>query len=702
MRNGARPLHLCNCNGSIPIDVSRLPALASGTPVRTALCRSELGAFEASLAPGAHPIVACTQEAALFAEVAEAAGVAVQCFNIREQAGWSEEGAAAMPKIAALIAEAMLPGPEPVPSVSLSAGNRLLIIGEAGVALAWAERLAGRFAVSVLITSSTPGAALPVARDFPVWSGGALRIAGHLGAFALDWQQLNPIDLDLCVRCNACVKACPEGAIGFDYQVDAGRCTGHRACVASCTVTGAIDFARTDVARSAQFDLVLDLGATPLWSGFELPQGYAAPGRDPLDQALAVQALGDWVGQFEKPRYVALEPRLCAHSRARKSGCTNCIDVCATRAIGSAGDHVAIDPYLCQGCGTCSSVCPTGAIALQYPRLADIGARVRAVLAAFRDAGGEAPMLPPMLLFHAETAGRGVIDELARRGRGLPARTIPLASWSSDAIGPELLLAAIALGACQVAVLTVGEAESGADDAPLRAQAAWVQTILSGLGYGGEHVRIVRCADRNDWKTLESALWDWSPAVGVTRPAGFQLAARKRDTLDLAIRHLADQAPAPVVEIALNAGAPFGAIAVSEACTVCMACVGACPASALSAAPDAYRLDFLERNCVQCGLCEASCPERAITLVPRLRLDDSARRSRPLREAETFCCEACGKAMGAKPIIEAMFARLSGHAMFASETERRRLKLCADCRVIDMMKTEVGTASGRKAWDITE
>jgi hypothetical protein len=36
--------------------------------------------------------------------------------------------------------------------------------------------------------------------------------------------------------------------------------------------------------------------------------------------------------------------------------------------------------------------------------------------------------------------------------------------------------------------------------------------------------------------------------------------------------------------------------------------------------------------------------------------------------------------------------------MFAGEAERARLRMCADCRVIDMMKA----GSSVKAWDLTE
>jgi NAD-dependent dihydropyrimidine dehydrogenase PreA subunit len=73
----------------------------------------------------------------------------------------------------------------------------------------------------------------------------------------------------------------------------------------------------------------------------------------------------------------------------------------------------------------------------------------------------------------------------------------------------------------------------------------------------------------------------------------------------------------------LPAGAPFGNVIVSDACTLCMSCTSACPGQrALKAAADAPRLSFLERNCLQCGLCANTCPEQAITLTPRLLLKE--------------------------------------------------------------------------------
>ncbi|MDD2873396.1 MAG: 4Fe-4S binding protein [Azoarcus sp.] len=701
MRNSSKQIRLCDCNRSFDLDAERLSGLVSGARVSVhhELCRRELPVLEADLAGGCDVAVSCTQESALFAELADSVDVArpIRFFNVRETAGWSEERAAVTPKMAALIAAATtLPEVEPVTGVQMTAGRALLIVGEAGAALGWAERLASSFEVAVLMTERAGEVELPAENAYPVWSGGPLALKGHLGAFEVSWAQQNPIDLDLCVRCNACIKACPEGAIGFDFQVDANKCKSHRACVTACGEIGAIDFSRKGVARSEQFDLVLDLQAEPLLKRVELPDGYAAPGRDPFDQALAVQALGEFIGEFEKPRYVAFESGLCAHSRSRKSGCNNCIEVCSTEAIRSNGDVIAVDPYLCKGCGTCSTVCPSGALSFQYPRVPDVGLQVKTVLTEYARAGGT----DACVLFHAADAGGKLIERLARRGRGLPARVIPVEIWSADAIGLDLMLGTLALGACQVAVLTAGSH----DPAPLQAQAGHAAAILGALGYAGEPVRVVNAADADDWRQLERALWDWTPATAVSRPASFRLLPKKRETLDLALRHLVAEAPAARTEagvpamVALKTGAPFGQVMASDACTLCMACTGACPAGALRASNDSYRLDFIERNCLQCGLCVNACPESALSLEPRLLFGDEARRARKLREADTFHCVSCGKAMGASPMIEAMISRLTGHSMFASATELGRLRMCGDCRVIDLMKSEQST----KAWDMTE
>jgi ferredoxin len=99
-------------------------------------------------------------------------------------------------------------------------------------------------------------------------------------------------------------------------------------------------------------------------------------------------------------------------------------------------------------------------------------------------------------------------------------------------------------------------------------------------------------------------------------------------------------------------------------------------------------LRFLERNCVQCGLCERTCPEEAISLNPRLLLTPAVREARVLNETQPFHCVSCGKAFGTKQMVDTMLGRLSGHSMFADGAALKRLQMCADCRVVDMMSNQ--------------
>jgi ferredoxin len=630
---------ICSCELTMPLDATAIGRGCGGKITQAnQLCGLELDRFRKALTDGAPITVACTQEAPLFREVAENSPQAELTFvNIRETGGWSNEAAAAGPKAAAMIAAAQEDMP-PISLVTLESAGVALIYGRDEVAIEAAQRLADRLDITVLL--SKPGDVTPRrTNEFPVLKGTIGAAKGHLGAFEL---AIDDYALPM-----------PSSRAKLVFGVSRNGATS------TC-------------------DLILDLsGGTPLFAAHELRPGYLRA--DPRDRAAVERAIaeaGAMVGTFDKPRFIQLDPLLCAHSRSGITGCTRCLDLCPTGAITPDGNAVAIDANVCAGCGSCASVCPTGAASYSLPGADALMRRLRALLQGYSKAGGHGATV----LFHDGEHGDAVIDALARFGAGLPANVLPVRVNEVTQLGPENIAAVFAYGGTGVSLLT--RARPKHDLSGLRRAVEMSDTIVSALGFGASLVRIIETDDPDQLR----GLLDASPAgVATPKPAGFVPRGAKRGVLETTFRELHLAAPAPVDVVPLQPGAPFGGVNLDvEGCTLCHACVTACPTHALSDNPDRAMLRFTESLCVQCGLCQATCPEDVITLEPRLDFKAWNAPLTVLKEEEPFLCIACNKPFGTKSSIDRVLAKLGDkHWMFQGANARRLdvIKMCADCRV---------------------
>ena len=502
------------------LDENAIAKGCRGSKITTArhLCRTQIDRFQAALRNDGPLTIACTQEAALFDELAGEAGrkTPITYANVRETGGWSREGRRAGPKMAALLAAAAEALPSVV-TVTLESEGVILVYGCDERAVEAGELLKNGLDVTVLLK---PPASIAPPRNtqFPVVRGKIRNAKGHLGAFE--------ITVDDFAR--------PSPASRKALTFERGRDGAQSKC-----------------------DIVLDVsGGDPLFSAGDLRDGYLrADPSDPPAVLRAVLRARDLVGTFEKPRYITFDDNLCAHSRSRIVGCNRCLDLCPTGAITPAGNHVAIDALICAGCGQCAAVCPTGAASYALPPAEALMRKLRTLLTTYREAGGERPIV----LLHDEAHGGPLIDALARHGDGLPANVLPFAVNEVTQVGLETIAAVFAYGAMAVRFL-------------LRARPRHDVTGLTGtIALASRSLRVSVSAKPGRNRLRPTIRTRWTPLFAQFLPCAARHAPQllatggKRSVLRFALRELHRAAPEPAEVIALPARAPFGSVEINAA-----------------------------------------------------------------------------------------------------------------------------------------
>ena len=419
------------------------------------------------------------------------------------------------------------------------------------------------------------------------------------------------------------------------------------------------------------FDLILDMQARPSFAGQRLPVGYYAPGKNSLLLEEALKELPLMRGRFKKPQFVIMIRDRCLHGRSHTQECHRCLDICPVAALGSKDRQIVIDQYRCEGCGACALICPSDAIQLPMSRRELVSELERTLSESFANLPA-----PPRVVFYepgsddARNARHAATDTYGNPILGVAVDEISL-------LGVDLLLATLAYGADGVALISNPKVPAAIEDA-LQRQVGLGRAIIRGLHMPADYLCFSSCLD-----DLPDLPWRGERRAGLS--AGFTFNQEKRALTRLAAEHLCPDDGRVKPSIALPANSFFGTIFIDATCSLCMACVGACPADALVADGDSPRLSFIESRCHQCGLCQAACPENCITMHSRLLCDTRiANHPTVVYEAKPFLCIVCGQPFASANMVGRMQEKLAGHWMYSTSRQAKRLQMCRTCRIRDI------------------
>lgn len=442
---------------------------------------------------------------------------------------------------------------------------------------------------------------------------------------------------------------------------------------------GPINLAKASIDRP-HFDLILDLGEPPQLALELNPPGYFACQWHTQACEDVLQAIPEHIGAFEKPRYFQIDHDRCAHDSSGHTGCTRCLSVCPADAISERQQRIEswieIDPYRCQGAGSCTSVCPTGAIQYRLPQPQQQHDYIGRLLTRYRQAGGGQPVVRFIEAVHRQS------EVIPTPGHLLD---VPLDELGAG--GMEHWLGALVSGACEVRI-HCHDTLPASIVTMLENQWEQTRSLLVALGHSQDRVQILGEHDQD----ARDALPCHDNAIGTSKDIPDEMlhqisrSGDKRERLNMILEWLEAQGTVDEQRHALPDDAPFGGLTVdTQACTLCMSCVAACPTPALAAGESTPQLRFREADCVQCGLCASACPEDAIRLVPGF-LSSPTRYQRHIKHEEPpFECISCGKPFATVSTIEAIKSKLADHPYFAGDA-MARLEMCEDCRVKDVWR----------------
>ena len=380
-----------------------------------------------------------------------------------------------------------------------------------------------------------------------------------------------------------------------------------------------------------------------------------------LGESTALETVRAHRGQYHYKNFLAYDNTICQYHERLTDVCGKCEEVCPTTAILKIDDerHLQFDPVNCHGCGGCVSVCPSGA--LDYTQMP---------MDTFEEVSGffddtVALLLPEQL-------------DLATLDVPLAPGVLPLAIPGQKFLSEVHLLTLLQKSGHPV-IFYSDVLSKGTGDAI---------TILNEIFERKYHTKAIHYCQTPD--ELLSAMERIAP-IPEARFGMETYGMKKREVFTHRLAHLVGEEDLGIVTTGEHIH--YGTVTVNEAaCTLCLACVGACNAGALTAHPEDNTLRLNASMCTDCGYCEYVCPEANCLTVhhDELHLQPDYFKQIVLAQDELFACVECGREFATVKAIEKIAAMMAPR--FGNDEARiRSLYCCPDCKPKVMLKEHLRT-----------
>ena len=363
------------------------------------------------------------------------------------------------------------------------------------------------------------------------------------------------------------------------------------------------------------------------------------------------------INSYSYKKFTTYDSAICQFNERRVEICSKCEEVCPTVAItkDDKTKTLTFSQIDCDGCGGCVSVCPSGA--LDYAP-------------TNRDSIFE------MSKFYKETHPLIVPSKMNMQNLmiNLKENVLPFAIEGEKFLSEVSFLTLLQMSGSQVVfysdVLSKGTKDS------IR--------ILNDI-YQKKYQKdaILVAMDKEE---LEDALNE----VSFIENSYFnfnQNELKKREAFSQRLQKIVGTEDLGVVKTGEHIH--YGRVLVNEAnCTLCLACVGACNVDALFANESDFTLRVNPSLCTACGYCEVSCPEvDCLTIVrDEIELQPTWFKENILAKDKLFACVECGKEFATTKAIEKIANMMGAIFALSSETKKRTLYCCEDCKPKIMIK----------------